>query len=165
MSKVVIAAVNGFALGGGCELALACDFAYAADGARFGQPEVGLGVIPGFGGTTRLARRVGMARAIELVASGATLTADEALRIGLVNRVVPAAELLAAAHAIAETIARKAPRAVAAAKQSLRASAEMTLEKNNRLEMELFAACFQSEDQKEGMRAFMEKRPPGFQGR
>lgn len=157
---IYIAAVNGYALGGGCELTLACDFAYASERAKFGQPEVNLGVIPGFGGTTRLARRVGLARATELAVSAATISADEALRIGLVNRVLPPGELLAAAEATAKTIASKGPIAVAHAKRSLRASQELPLAEQNRLEAQLFADCFNNGDQREGMLAFVEKRSP-----
>jgi enoyl-CoA hydratase len=163
--KILIAAVNGFALGGGCELALACDFIYASDRAKFGQPEVSLGVIPGFGGTTRLPRRIGMAQAIELATTGATLDAAEALRIGLVNRVVPHAELAAAVQATVDAIAKKGPLAVASVKRSVRAAAEMPLAEHNKLEVELFGACFATEDQREGMRAFIEKRPAHFPGR
>ena len=165
LPKIVIAAVNGFALGGVCELALACDFIYASETAKFGQPEVNLGVIPGFGGTTRLPRRIGVARAIEMVTSAETVGAAEALRIGLVNRVFPASELLTAAHATAEMIAKKGPIAVAAAKRSLRASQELSLEDNNKLEVQLFGQCFASADQKEGMLAFIEKRPATFTGK
>ena len=163
--QIWIAAVNGFALGGGCELALACDFIYASEKARFGQPEVNLAVIPGFGGTTRLPRRVGVARAIEMVTAGANIFADEALRIGLVNRVCKPEELLTAARATAELIAAKGPLAVAAAKRSIRASQQLSLDENNRLEVELFGACFSSHDQKEGMLAFLEKRAAVFTGR
>ncbi|MSP63014.1 MAG: hypothetical protein EXR72_22295 [Myxococcales bacterium] len=163
--QVVIAAVNGFALGGGCELAMACDFIYAAEHAKFGQPEVNLGVIPGFGGTQRLARLVGVARAMEMVVTGETLGAAEALRIGLVNRVLPAADLLAGARATANTIAAKGPFAVAAAKRAVRATQEMALADGNRFEMQAFASCFGTLDQKEGMSAFKEKRSPKFQGR
>jgi enoyl-CoA hydratase len=165
MSKPVIAAVNGFALGGGCELALACDFVYASDRAKFGQPEVNLGVIPGFGGTQRLPRRVGMARAMELVLTGDVISADEALRIGLVNKVVPAAELLTEVRKCAEKIASKGPLAIAYARRAVRKSLELTLPAGNDLEAELFALCFATRDQKEGMKAFLEKRPAKFEGK
>lgn len=158
----VLAAVNGFALGGGCELALACDFIYAADNAKFGQPEVKLGVIPGFGGTQRLARRVGLARALELCLTGDTIDAGEALRIGLANRVVPAAELLPAALATAKKIAAMGPLAVAAAKQVMLAGADRPLAEANALEVEAFADLFATADQKEGMAAFLAKRKPEF---
>jgi enoyl-CoA hydratase len=165
LGKPVIAAVNGFALGGGCELALACDFIVAADKARFGQPEVNLGVIPGFGGTQRLARRVGVARAMELVLTGEMIGADEALRIGLVNKVVPATELLTETKKIAEKISQKGPIAVKLARQAVRASEELPLTEGNRLERELFSLTFASDDQKEGMRAFLEKRAAKFEGK
>jgi enoyl-CoA hydratase len=165
MSKPVIAAVNGFALGGGCELALACDFIYASDKAKFGQPEVNLGVIPGFGGTQRLPRRIGTARAMELVLTGDLIGADEALRIGLVNKVVPAAELMAEAKKCAEKIASKGPLAIAYARRSVRKSVELSLSAGNDLEAELFALLFATQDQKEGMKAFLEKRPAKFEGK
>jgi enoyl-CoA hydratase len=162
--QIWIAAVNGFALGGGCELALCCDFAWASDRARFGQPEVNLGVIPGFGGTSRLARRVGVARAIEMVTTGNLMSAAEALAIGLINRVVPHATLLDEVDAVARTIASKGPLAVSRAKQSLRASQELPLSQHNALEIRLFGECFATADQKEGMAAFVEKRPAVFKG-
>jgi enoyl-CoA hydratase len=165
MQKPVIAAVNGFALGGGCELALACDFIYASDRAKFGQPEVNLGVIPGFGGTQRLPRRIGTARAMELVLTGDLIGADEALRIGLVNKVVPAAELMAEAKKCAEKIASKGPLAIAYARRSVRKSVELSLSSGNDLEAELFALLFATQDQKEGMKAFLEKRPAKFEGK
>jgi enoyl-CoA hydratase len=165
MHKPVIAAVNGFALGGGCELALACDFIYASERAKFGQPEVNLGVMCGFGGTQRLPRRVGAARAMELILTGDTIGAEEALRIGLVNKIVPAADLLAETKKCAEKIAQKAPLAIAASRQAVRQAAELTLSSGNRLERELFALLFSTEDQKEGMRAFLAKRPAKFEGR
>lgn len=158
----VIAAVNGFALGGGCELALACDFILASDNARFSQPEVGLGVIPGFGGTQRLARRVGLGRARELVFTGEMIGADEALRIGLVNRVLPKTELLPAAQQLAATIAGKAPLAVAAAKRAMRVGYDQALGAASALETIEFAGLFGSLDQKEGMSAFVQKRKPEF---
>lgn len=161
----VIAAVNGFALGGGCELALACDFVHASEKARFGQPEVKLGVIPGFGGTQRLARRVGIARARELVYSGAMIGAEEALRIGLVNAVHPHAELMAKVRALATSIASMGPFAVAEAKRVLREGEERPLEEANAIEVEGFARCFTTADQKEGMAAFLEKRAAAFTGR
>jgi len=161
----IIAAVNGFALGGGLELALACDFALASSNAKLGLPEVGLGVIPGFGGTQRLARRIGPGRARELVYTGNLVGADEALRLGLVNAVTEPAGLLPAARALAEKIASRAPLAVAAAKRALREGADLPLGQALALEAELFGALFASADQKEGMRAFLAKRPPKFDGR
>jgi enoyl-CoA hydratase len=160
-----LAAVNGFALGGGCELALACDFIYAAEHAKFGQPEVKLGVIPGFGGTQRLARRVGLARAIELCLTGAIIDANEAARIGLVNRVVPKDELLQVALATLETIAQMGPVAVARCKAVLHEGASLPLGEANRRERGAFAELFATEDQSEGMAAFLDKRPAAFTGR
>lgn len=160
----VIAAVNGFALGGGCELALACDFMFASENAKFGQPEVKLGVIPGFGGTGRLSRRVGLARALELCLTGDTIGAAEALRIGLCNRVLPLAELLPATIACAKKIAEMGPVAVAEAKRVLHAGAGVPLAQANSLEVEAFAGLFATADQKEGMAAFLGKRPPKFTG-
>ncbi len=160
----VIGAVNGLALGGGCELALACDFMYASERAKFGQPEVNLGVIPGFGGTQRLARRVGIARARELCFTGALLDASEALRIGLVNRVVPGAELLEHALAVAATIASKGPLAVAQAKRVLQQGEGVPLAIATELETQAFAALFGSDDQREGMQAFVQKRAATFKG-
>ncbi len=161
----IIGAVNGFALGGGCEVALACDFLYASDRARFGQPEVNLGVIPGFGGTQRLARRVGIARARELCMTGDMIGADEALRIGLVNAVVPQAELVAKARATAEKIASKGPLAIAQCKRVLQRGEDVPLPVANELEAQAFSWLFGSEDQKEGMSAFLEKRTAAFKGR
>jgi enoyl-CoA hydratase len=161
----VIAAVNGFALGGGCEIALACDFIHAADVAKLGQPEVGLGVIPGFGGTQRLARRVGIARARELVYTGNVLTADQALAIGLVNAVHPAADLLAKVREVAEKIASRGPLAVAASKRVLLRGEDESLCAANELEVQAFASLFGSEDQRAGMKAFLEKGKASFVGR
>jgi enoyl-CoA hydratase len=160
----VIAAVNGFALGGGCELALACDFIYASDKARFGQPEVGLGLIPGFGGTQRLARRVGVARARELVYTGAPIDAERARAIGLVNEVVPPAELLGRVRSVAATIAGRPPLAVAAAKRLLLLGPETDLATANALESEAFGALFATHDAKEGTAAFVAKRAPVYDG-
>jgi enoyl-CoA hydratase len=161
----VIAAVNGFALGGGCELALACDFIYASDKAKLGQPEVNLGVIPGFGGTQRLARRVGEARARELCMTGDMVGAEEALRIGLVNAIVPHAELLPRVRDVANKIAAKGPLAVAAAKRVILRGADVPLPTANELEATAFASLFGTADQREGMRAFIEKRGAKFEGR
>lgn len=159
-----IAAVNGFALGGGCELALACDWIYASSKARFGQPEVGLGLIPGFGGTSRLVRRVGIAWAKEIVLTGARLSADEALRIGLVNRVFEAEELLAKALAAAADIAEKGPVAVALAKNVLQQGQDADLRTAHALEQNAFGLVFASRDAREGLTAFVEKREPRFGG-
>lgn len=161
----VIAAVNGFALGGGCELALACDFIFAADNAKFGQPEVNLGVIPGFGGTQRLARRVGIGKARELIYTGDMLTAEQALAIGLVNAVFPAADLLTKAEETAQKIASKGPLAVAASKRVMFHGADVSLVTANQLEAEAFSVLFGSDDQKIGMKAFVEKTKAVFTGK
>jgi len=165
LGKPVIAAVNGFALGGGCEMALACDFIYAAERARFGQPEVKLGVIPGFGGTQRLLRRVGAAMALELCMRGHMIGADEALRIGLVNRVLPQEEVVDAAVAAVQEIAGWGPLAVAKAKEMIHRGADLPLPEANQREVEAFASLFGSEDQGEGMAAFIAKRKAEFKGR
>ena len=158
----VIAAVNGFALGGGTELALACDLVYASRNARFGQPEVKLGIIPGFGGTQRLARRVGIARAKEIIFGGEVLTADEAFRIGLVNAVCEPEALLPKARALAESIAKRGPLAVAEAKRAIDRGYDLPLDVGNELEREMFACLFATADAKEGMNAFVEKREARF---
>jgi enoyl-CoA hydratase len=160
-----IAAVNGFALGGGCELALACDFAYASDKAKLGQPEINLGILPGFGGTQRLARRVGAARARELCLTGDTLGAEEALRLGLVNAVVPHAELADKVREVARKIAGKSPLAAAAIKRVVLRGEDVPLPVANELEATAFSALFGTGDQREGMGAFLEKRAPKFEGR
>lgn len=159
-----IALVNGYALGGGCELALACDWMIAAERAVFGQPEVNLGIPPGFGGTQRLARRVGRALAMELVITGRQIKADEALRIGLVSQVVAADVLMATGLAQARLIASKAPLAVRACKQAVRRGLDMDLANACALETGLFALTFGSADRLEGMTAFLEKRLPQFKG-
>jgi enoyl-CoA hydratase len=161
----VIAAVNGFALGGGCELALSCDFIYASDVAKFGQPEVNLGVIPGFGGTQRLARRVGIGMARELIYSGEIIAADKALAIGLANAVIAKDELLPRVRALATTIAGKAPLAIAQAKRATLRGEGRDLTAANELEAQAFAMLFGTSDQKEGMKAFVEKRKPEYTGR
>ncbi|GAC1580845.1 MAG: enoyl-CoA hydratase-related protein [Polyangiales bacterium] len=160
---VVIAAVNGFALGGGCELAIACDLIYASEKAKFGQPEVNLGVIPGFGGTQRLARRVGVGKARELVYTGDVIDAAEAYRIGLCEAVHPPTELLDRARAVAKKIALKGPLAIAQAKRVMRRG-DVALPVGNELEAQAFGLLFGTSDQKEGMSAFMAKRPPVFKG-
>jgi enoyl-CoA hydratase len=160
-----IAAVNGYALGGGCELACACDWIYASAKARFGQPEVNLGILPGFGGTSRLARRVGLARAKEMVLTGAPIQAEEALRIGLVNRVFAPEELVAGALAAGDTIAQKGPLAVAAAKRVLQEGQDVDPRVAHALEQHAFGLVFSTEDRAEGMAAFLEKRDPVFKGR
>ena len=161
----VIAAVNGFALGGGCELAMACDIRICSDNARFGQPEVGLGIIPGFSGTVRLARLVGMGMAKQLIFTGKPIRADEALRIGLVNAVVPQAELMDKAMEIANQIAANAPLAVKAAKLCINDEWDMDADDAIRNESVIFGRCFATEDQKQGMKAFLEKGKYEFQGK
>ncbi|MGZ0712477.1 enoyl-CoA hydratase (plasmid) [Coraliomargarita sp. W4R53] len=158
----VIAAVSGYALGGGCELAMMCDIILAADNAKFGQPEINLGVIPGMGGTQRLIRAVGYAKAAELVLSGRMMDAAEAERSGLVSRVVAASDLLEEAGKLADTIASKSLPSVYAAKAALDAAMETSLAEGLRFERHTFAALFDSADQKEGMAAFREKRAPDF---
>ena len=161
----VIAAVRGFALGGGCELAMSCDLIVAGNDARFGQPEINLGVMPGAGGTQRLTRAIGRARAMDLVLTGRTITAAEAEVMGLVSRVVPAEDTLAAALELARTIAAKPPVAVLAAKEAVRLAEELPLSAGLRHERRAFFALFASEDQGEGMAAFVEKRRPSWKGR
>ncbi|WP_409227989.1 short-chain-enoyl-CoA hydratase [Gudongella sp. SC589] len=162
MEKPVIAAVNGFALGGGCELAMACDIRVASTKAKFGQPEVGLGVTPGFGGTVRLSRHVGLAKAKELIYTGSIIKADEALQIGLVNRVAEPEDLMGTAMEMAKMIASNAQLAVRYSKQSINRSFETDMETGMEIERNLFGLCFSTEDQKEGMKAFGEKRRPEF---
>ena len=161
----VIAAVNGFALGGGCELAMACDIRLCSDNARFGQPEVGLGIIPGFSGTVRLARLVGMGMAKQLIFSGKNIKADEALRIGLVNEVLPQSELMNRALELAGQIAANAPLAVSAAKLCINTEYDMPAEDAIAFENRAFGLCFNTEDQKNGMKAFLEKGKCEFQGK
>ena len=164
MPQPVIAAVNGFALGGGCELAMACDIRIASEKAKFGQPEVTLGIIPDFSGTQRLPRIVGAAKAKELILTGTVIDAAEALRIGLVSRVVPAEELLPACLDLARQIARNAQVAVRYGKTAINAGLGTDLETGIALEQDLFGLCFATGDQKEGMSAFLEKRRPVFEG-
>ena len=161
----VIAAVNGYALGGGCELALACDWIYASAKARFGQPEVGLGLIPGFGGTTRLVRRVGPAWAKELVLGGDAIDAETAQRIGLANRVFPPEELVAAAVAAGEKAASRGPLAVSLAKRVIHESQDADLRVAHALEQAAFGLVSASRDRAEGLAAFLGKRDPRFEGR
>jgi enoyl-CoA hydratase len=161
----IIAAANGLALGGGLELALACDLLYASDQARFGLPEVGLGVIPGFGGTVRLPRRIGETRARELILTGDIIDAAKALALGLVNDVVPHPELLPRVYALAERIASKPPLAIAEAKRCVLRGLTTDPVSAGEKETQSFGRLFSTADQKEGMRAFAEKRAPSFQGR
>jgi enoyl-CoA hydratase len=161
----VVAAVNGFALGGGCELALACDFIYASENARFGLPEVSLGVLPGFGGTQRLARLLGRARAKELIFTGDIIDAAKAKDIGLVMDVVPLPNLLGHARAALDRIAKKGPLAVRRAKEAIDRGADLELADGLTIERRVFGDLFDSADRREGMKAFLEKRPPVFTGR
>ena len=165
LGKPVIAAVNGYALGGGTELALACHIRIASENAKFGQPEVNLGIIPGYGGTQRLARLVGKGRALEMILSGDQIDAQEALRIGLVNKVVPLPDLLKTAEALAAKIISKGQIAVKLALQSVNATHELSLAAGQSLEAELFGRCCKSEDFKEGTTAFLEKRKPVFKNK
>ena len=159
-----IAAVNGYALGGGCELVLACDLVYASPRARFGQPEVNLGIVPGFGGTQRLPRRIGAMRALELLLTGEAIEAGRARELGLVLEVVPPEELVAHARAQARKILARGPRAIPAVKRLVRAGMELPLAQANALERQAFAELFGTADAHEGIRAFLEKRPPRFKG-
>ena len=163
--KPVIAAVNGFCLGGGMELALACDIRIASSAAKFGQPEVNLGIIPGGGGTQRLPRVAGLGAALRLILSGDVVDAAEALRLGIVSEVTEPAALMPRALALAETIASRSPVAVAAAKEATRAALSLPLEDGLKLERALFQLCFASADKVEGVRAFLEKRAANFTGR
>jgi enoyl-CoA hydratase len=165
LGKPSIAAINGFALGGGCELALACTMRVASRSARMGQPEVKLGILPGYGASQRLARLCGKGIASELILTGDMITAEEALRIGLVNRVTEAADLLATAESIARKIVANAPVAVKYSMEAIERGMEMPQEEGLFLEATLFGLCCATEDMREGTRAFLEKRPAKFQGR
>ncbi|HEY8517978.1 MAG TPA: enoyl-CoA hydratase-related protein [Candidatus Binatia bacterium] len=164
LPSLVVAVVQGAALGGGCELMLACDLAIAGEKARFGQPETNLGLIPGFGGCARLLRRVGVGLARELIYSGRLLSAEEALRAGLVQRVVPQGELRAAARKWAEELAARPPLAIARAKAAMAAAETSDARSAARVEIEAFASLFGAEDTREGLTAFLEKRTPTFRG-
>jgi enoyl-CoA hydratase len=165
LGKPVIAALNGYALGGGCELAMACALRIASENARLGQPEVQLGIIPGYGGTQRLARLIGRGRALELILTGDPVNAQEAYRLGLVNAVVQPAGLIPACEAVARKIAANAPLAVKFALEAVHHGLQMTLEEGQFLEANLFGLCCTTEDMKEGTRAFLEKRPAQFRGK
>ena len=164
MPQVTIAAVNGFALGGGCEISMACDIRIASAKAKFGQPEVGLGITPGFSGTQRLPRLVGLGKAKELIYTAAVIHAEEACRIGLVNKVVESEELMNECMAMAKTIAAKAPLAVRYAKEAINRGVETDMDTGIVIENGLFGLCFATTDQKEGMEAFLWKRKPEFEG-
>lgn len=165
LPKPSVAAVNGYALGGGCELALACSLRVAAEGARLGLPEVTLGIIPGYGGTQRLARLVGRGKALELILTGEPVSAEEALRIGLVNKLVPAADLAGAATSLLHTILSRGPLAVRAVLEVVRAGLDGPLDAGLELEAQAFGLLCGTEDMREGMRAFLGKRKPAFIGR
>ncbi len=165
ITKPLIAAVGGFALGGGCELVLHCDMIVASENARFGQPEINLGIIPGAGGTQRLARTLGKYRAMEMILTGVPFTAQEMAEQGLVNHVVPKGEHLNEALKLAKLVATKPPIAVRQAKEAVLAAFETPLEQGLARERQNFFVLFATEDMREGMRAFMEKREPNFQGR
>lgn len=163
--KPIIAMVNGYCLGGGCELALACDIRIASETASFGQPEINLGIIPGGGGTQRLTRLVGEGKAMEMILTGEIIDAKTAHSIGLVNTVVPAAELETKTMEIANRIAEKSPIALSLAKESVKLASRSNLDEGLRREVDLFALCFSTEDKNEGVSAFLEKRKPAFTGR
>jgi enoyl-CoA hydratase len=165
MGKPVIAAINGYALGGGCELAMACTIRIAADTAKLGQPEINLGIIPGYAGTQRLARIIGKGRALELLLTGDQVSAQEAHRLGLVNRVVPAAELMAEARKLAAALASKAPIAIRYILEAVHKGVEMPFPQAQVFEATLFGLVASSEDMREGTAAFLEKRKPAFKGR
>jgi enoyl-CoA hydratase len=165
MGKPVIAAINGYALGGGCELAMACTLRIAADTARLGQPEINLGILPGYGGTQRLSRLVGKGVALDLLLTGRQITASEALHVGLVNRVVPAAELLTAAKALAGELAAKAPIALQYIIEAVNKGLEVSFDKAQFLEATLFGLVASTDDMREGTKAFLEKRKADFKGR
>ena len=164
-TKPLIAMVNGYCLGGGCELAMACDIRVASDTASFGQPEINLGIIPGGGGTQRLTRLVGEGKAMELILTGDIIDAQTAHSIGLVQMVVPATDLEAKTMELANRIAEKSPIALRLAKEAVRIASRSNLDEGLRREVDLFALCFSSEDKDEGVRAFLEKRKPQFKGR
>lgn len=165
IKKPLIAAVSGFALGGGCELSMTCDMVIASETARFGQPEINIGVMPGAGGTQRLTRAVGKAKAMEMVLTGNTISADEALKWGLINKVVPAEYFLEEAKSLAREIASKPPVAVRLAKESIMKAFDTTIEAGLEYERKNFYLLFASEDQKEGMKAFVEKRKAEWKGK
>jgi enoyl-CoA hydratase len=165
MGKPVLAAINGYALGGGCELAMACTLRIAADTAKLGQPEIALGLIPGYAGTQRLPRLVGKGRAMEMILTGAPIGADEALRIGLVNRVCPAADLLATARAMAHELARAAPIAMRYIINAVNKGLEMPLAEASQYEATLFGLAVSTDDMREGTAAFLQKRKAEFKGR
>ena len=165
MPQPVIAAINGFCLGGGCELSCACDIRYAAENAKFGQPEVGLGITPGFGGTQRLTRVVGRGQAKELIYTGGMIGAEEAKAIGLVNKVVPQEELMPTVLKLAGKIAKNAPVAVQLSKAAINRGINCDVVTGIAYEAEVFGLCFSTNDQKEGMAAFVEKRKPTFEGK
>jgi enoyl-CoA hydratase len=165
LGKPIIAAINGFALGGGCELAMACTLRLAADTAKLGQPEINLGIIPGYAGTQRLSRLVGRGRALEILLTGEMIAADEAYRIGLVNRVVPAAQLMQEAGRLAAALASKAPIAARCILDAVHTGLDMTLADGSRHEAALFGLVSSTEDMREGTRAFLEKRKAEFTGR
>jgi enoyl-CoA hydratase/carnithine racemase len=165
LGKPVIAAVNGFALGGGCELAMACTIRIASDSAKFGQPEVKLGIMPGYGGSQRLPRLVGKGRALQIILSGEVIVAQEAYRIGLVNEVVPLASLIPRAEAILNQINANGPVGVKYSIEAVNKGMDTSLEEGLRIEASLFAICAATEDKKEGTSAFLAKRAPQFQGR